>query len=1222
MENLRGLFMRNVIKYKNRYRDDLIKLYIRNIMEYDLEVRNINKEYMDDILINKSDDYEYIKAFNLVFTKLLHNYFSHKIHESVPVYGIEINNLLNRIKMISTSANVQGDVYLNSFMYLENNAIIKRARDIRNIENKHEFFVGMYLNKLRKRIPNFMYVYNLIGCNGPNMIKDVCRKDDVLLIAERIYGDTFLNYLEKGKMTEEIFYNSIIQICLAMQMAYENFKYVHRDLHFGNVMLTDKMKDKVYIRYDSQISNDDLYVKTDFYVKIIDYGYSYININDEHYIEGDDIENRTFTREQLNIINNKPSYPGLDLYKFFGFVSGSINNKNYDLDTINKFRRVIDNIKNAYINLGIKRQVVYDEFGNRRKYCLPSTRDDKLLNLQPIQFLHSFMNYVPDKFKGILSTKPDKGIRVIGENFEKERFEEIVNKLITIETEDINKECIGESWKKLKRTWINKEGKVMNDYMCGVKKEDKEFNTIKFSKDVSVYHSSTVIANKFLYYPNKRENVYKNIIINKNDEENIERFYEKMPSGDPLYFTDEKSVIKSCNKEDKCILAYKFIRSVELLDMNNTRNIIELYISIKNNPDLYRYIPMDVDRVLNNASPYMENENVNTVFNNFMLDLIKNNSMTLIRSILSYCNKINIHGICLYTREEGLSFIFGKKYMKYVARDFSNKLDYQYFDNNRLFGEIGKLIVDMKKYKIIDINNNDGDPYEKSVWTTLYVQDFVSNRYGISKLLSMEDYNLCIVTGFLNNIGMFGDHKYIFYDKPNKSKVGYEYMTEMKEYNIGNSVLDIPKLLQNMNIPLNVQKYISMTILLSDVLEKYYNKIEENSEDMLIENLVHRYLNEILSKKEVRENFIEGELQRFMIILMIVSICNITSKNFYSQNSSTKIFNYPYIINQPRKYLARISDTTHGRELGKLKKIVYFSELVGKFINDRYYINRINFKENVLKDIKNTEEDDYWYRSKNILIKKNSPEKMSINSIEDIEESQESRVIEPNINDYIRSGSETYDSSESENESEKGSEYRESEKESEKEEEDEEIEKLVMDLRTMKINDKIDTDKILKLQEKIRRDEEYINREKERMEREQEIETERRNREIDRIMRIREKRMRDKFDIKRKFKIDKKSKSTERKRRNDKKIREMGREMGRNTDREEKIREKYEDLEKNRMLLNEYYKRNEGMFGYDEKEIKEQQKRDKEESTETDETDEESKEVSRGEFRQIKRRKM
>ena len=1210
MENIRGSFIRNV-KYKNRYRDDLIKMYIKNIIDYNLEVANINKEYMDDILINKSDDYDYIKAFNLVFTKLLNNYFSHKIHESVPVYSIEINNLLNRIKMISTSANIQGDVYLNSFMYLENNAIIKRARDIRNIENKHEFFVGMYLNKLRKRIPNFMYVYNLIGCNGPNMIKDVCRKDDVLLIGERIYGDTFFNYIEKGNMTEYILYNSIIQICLAMQMAYENFKYVHRDLHYGNVMLTDKMKDKVYIRYDSRLSNDNLYVKTDFYVKIIDYGYSYININDEHYIEGDDIKSSSFTRDQLNFINNKPAYPGLDLYKFLGFVSGSINNRNYDVDTINKFRRVIDNIKSAYINLGVKRQVVYDEFGNRNKYCLPNSRDDKLLNLQPIQFLHSFMNFVPDKFKSILSTNPEKGIRVIGENFKKERFEEIVSKLITIDKEDINRECIGESWKKLKRRWINKEGKVMNDYMCGVKKEDKKFNTIKFSKDVCVYHGSSVIADKFLYYPNKRENVYKNVIINKKDEEYLEKFYDKMPSGDPLYFTDEISAIKSCNKEDKCILAYKFIRSVELLDMNNTANIIKLYMSIKDNKDLYKYIPRDIDILLNSTSPYIDNDNVNNIFNNFIMDLIKNNSMTLIRSILLYCNNININGICLYSKENGLVFIFGKKYMKYVARDFSNKLDYQYFDNNRLFGEIGKLIVDMKKYKIININDNDGDPYEKSVWTSLYVQDFVSNRYGISKLLSRVDYNLCIVTGFLNNIGMFGDHKYIFYDKPNKSKVGYEYINEMKEYNMGNSVLDIPKLLQNMNLPLNVQKYISTTILLSDVLEKYYNKMAENSDDILIENLVHRYLNEILNKKEVRNNFIGEELQRFIIILMIVSICNITSKNFYSQNSSIKLFNYPYIINQPRKYLARISDTSQGREMNKLKKIIYFSELVGSFINDRYYMNRINFKENFLKDIKNPEEDEYWYRNKNILIKRNSPEKMSISSIQDIVESEEPNKVEPNKVESV-----TYESKRSDKESDNIQSKRNSV------EEEEEIEELIEDIRNMKINEHFDRDKILRLREKIKRDEDYIKKEKERMEREQEMETERRNREIDRIMRMREKKMRDKFDTKRKFKIDKKSKSREIK--NNRRIREIDR----NIDRENKIRQKYENLEKNRMILDQYYKRNEGIFAYDEddKKIKEKQKREIEEKSEdsedSEETSEESNEVLRGEFIQVKRRKM
>ena len=90
----------------------------------------------------------------------------------------------------------QGNVYISKIK--KNEIIIKRSlkdNEEYNFELLKEYFIGLFLNYLRIKIPNFMYVFGIIKCSEPSKntnLLNICKNYNYnFLLLEKINGNTF-----------------------------------------------------------------------------------------------------------------------------------------------------------------------------------------------------------------------------------------------------------------------------------------------------------------------------------------------------------------------------------------------------------------------------------------------------------------------------------------------------------------------------------------------------------------------------------------------------------------------------------------------------------------------------------------------------------------------------------------------------------------------------------------------------------------------------------------------------------------------------------------------------------------------------------------------------------------------------------------------------------------------------------------------------------------------
>jgi serine/threonine protein kinase len=202
---------------------------------------------------------------------------------------VAVNESISKLTAISHGK--FGQVMSVTFKHNDDIFIIKLPRKVENsgdVTNIHEFFVGLQLNGLRDKCPNFMYVFGLFNCLAPfnNIFANKICLDDSdngikkdFLIAEYIHGQE----LERIFMNVTVYDIMCIyyQILLALHIAWVMFDFTHYDLHVGNI-LTVNLDDYYFIPYHVPFKNGQsklIYMRTRILVKIIDYGYSHIKYN-------------------------------------------------------------------------------------------------------------------------------------------------------------------------------------------------------------------------------------------------------------------------------------------------------------------------------------------------------------------------------------------------------------------------------------------------------------------------------------------------------------------------------------------------------------------------------------------------------------------------------------------------------------------------------------------------------------------------------------------------------------------------------------------------------------------------------------------------------------------------------------------------------------------------------------------------------------------------------
>ena len=152
----------------------------------------------------------------------------------------------------------------------------------------HERVLGDHLNKLRKYIPNFAYVYDAFTCSGTTVnnttkeVIDFCTSD-VSSVAYVMYEnvDNAIPIVDLAKRNiDEIemakqFFRYLMQGALALNLAESTYGFAHCDLHTDNILLR-KYAEKMFAIAYSHLGRL-VYVLTPGEIAtFIDYGMSHI----------------------------------------------------------------------------------------------------------------------------------------------------------------------------------------------------------------------------------------------------------------------------------------------------------------------------------------------------------------------------------------------------------------------------------------------------------------------------------------------------------------------------------------------------------------------------------------------------------------------------------------------------------------------------------------------------------------------------------------------------------------------------------------------------------------------------------------------------------------------------------------------------------------------------------------------------------------------------------
>jgi len=154
----------------------------------------------------------------------------------------------------------------------------------------HEIAVGLILNNLRDYLPCFMYTYGGIFCGYPkeyhmkaSNYNDLCSNNDEahsIIITEYIPGNlTMFDFIRNPAYSQEDKAKALTLIAFSLDEANRRYKFVHGDLHSGNIMIRTLSSEKSFTfpYRDDIIGNINITISTKYVPIIIDYGRTFIN---------------------------------------------------------------------------------------------------------------------------------------------------------------------------------------------------------------------------------------------------------------------------------------------------------------------------------------------------------------------------------------------------------------------------------------------------------------------------------------------------------------------------------------------------------------------------------------------------------------------------------------------------------------------------------------------------------------------------------------------------------------------------------------------------------------------------------------------------------------------------------------------------------------------------------------------------------------------------------
>ncbi len=292
----------------------------------------------------------------------------------------------------------------------------------------HEVSIGLTLNKLRKFIPNFSYVYDIFSCSSPvvdpNNKKIIlwCTNDENA-VAYAVYENisnslpfkdwavkpktntlnkdliTFTNFLpelktqrnrkleskeiknissevNRLKVNESILY--YLQIILALNLANEKCDFTHYDLHDDNVLIRHYRDTPFYIEYPFE--EEKIYLLSPGGVAtIIDYGMSHVQTSN----------NKDKTKHNVGILDKTGYFSVVDVYSDRSNVIGDA----YKLLCFLMYRSLQDN-NTLFFNIG--RKILSFFYQKRDEPYKELSMDDALLIIYQQKEYYFYLPFVSE----------------------------------------------------------------------------------------------------------------------------------------------------------------------------------------------------------------------------------------------------------------------------------------------------------------------------------------------------------------------------------------------------------------------------------------------------------------------------------------------------------------------------------------------------------------------------------------------------------------------------------------------------------------------------------------------------------------------------------------------------------------------------------------------------------------------------------------------------------
>jgi tRNA A-37 threonylcarbamoyl transferase component Bud32 len=977
-----------------------------NSLEQKILPLELNRRYLHENLKNLQC-YNFLEAMriliNCMFIRIAQKYGENPISQIH--MGLPLQQWLDprvQISATETGAFFAGFNYLEKVFVFKHpkNALISipvtvETSDSRDFYTLIEYVIGLKLNKVRKFVPNFMFTYSLLYEQ-----KNPSRK----LLVEYIDGKEFKQFVGKIDNTKDgakILYHIIYQIIMALWIAYEKVGFTHRDFHLSNILIK-KIPTSAVWYHDSYMIVNFVPIIIDYGLSSVRIdGERFIGVDIKN-IQGemshmsrkhgqqmaDIIKMYLLLLLELKILNKNIVYD--ELVNIFDKLFYKVLINTRDSSPHSTPTPPPSVVKGVQLNDNLMFNIS-EKAKNSRITLKELCKDAKKL--------------VENSIYKIETKRESSGFHVYNRQNNCEDVKNVLKKMVNLP--DVSGPCGSDPWLKLEnwtdrygrsRYWYDC-GEFYFDGTFNVVKFPKGMSLYHGSKTLAENNAEFPIGKD--YYDSTKgpwiiNDEIKNLFNTPGiTAKKIKRGLNKNAPINQIYYSDinvareysgRTTSRHSCG--EKCVFAFKLIKDAVFVNIYDPYNILMLLTMDILTPDLKNKImerygiqgrdirtlvfdavkqyagkPTEIEN-LKNSNPQMfaQLQRIYEPFQRFFLDVyaqnmhrhtLRGNNYEIPRELLKFFNKMGYAGfvnpLTLHTTGRDIGnprfseIVFAKTVFEYVKRDFSNKYDWQYFDTTRLFGEFGKLILDMQKYKTANINTHQGDLYQHSVWTALYIQEQFVKKTVLVEHINEQSKNALIITGFLHDIGKAGDNILMFYDKPDHPKKGSDYILEKTgggTYKFeDNQVLNVNTMLTDAGLTTdtNTKQIIAFLIrshwdfgnILNEIQRRLPRgtplpRLNDNSPHMneLVDRFVNEYINKLKEHLEyVRINIVsENDFLIAVNMAMLVSICDIMAMSVYVDSDkfqnvlsqlntnpemvidtlNSYLTDYPFIVNQPQ----------------------------------------------------------------------------------------------------------------------------------------------------------------------------------------------------------------------------------------------------------------------------------------------------------------------------------